>query len=579
VSSPRATFPASAVIYDTFARLNGPTTAVAARLKRIRPLYVLIVLVIAQWLAVVELARTVVHNGWIYYQGGDEIWYYTTAWLLAHGHMPLALVGYGWSTLLIPIVALAGPDFGQGLPWIVVFNVAVLLPASLLGVYGIGRQLGGRIFGYWVAILWIAVPYIGIPYTNAGYHQRYTEVTLPQALGLTGMADYPSMVMLIISAYFVLRAARGGTWIDAALGGIFAGFGIGIKPSSSLVLVGIALCLIWARRWRTGAYFALAFAPSLLMLALWKWRGYGYLPVLRNAAETRRLAAGVGATALPMSSIDVHRYLNIDWHHLGLQLDLLREHFWSGRIIEWLVVAGVIGLFRASRPAGLLFGGWFLAFVFVKGGYPQASINDSSLLRIMIPSIPAFIVLLASIPLLVPGVPQRLKPDPRRKWGTPKLHWSLVGATLAVFVLAPAAFTATAHRLTQTSTVAYTVVGNMPVPVDTSWKLHSTVYKGRILITWRELRPAGGRVFFRVYKAPASSLPSCADAGGSGAYTCEVAGNNFNSTLQGAQYDAPGPGSWTYRVGLAANWENNPALGDVYLLSAPLTVRIPALRH
>ena len=387
--------------------------------------------------------------------------------------------------------------------------------------------------------------------------------------------------MLLLSAYFVLRLAMGGTWIDAALGGLLAGFGIGIKPSSSLFLVGVALCLAWARRWRAQAFFAVALAPSLLMLALWKWRGYGYLPVLhRSGTGARRLAAGTDTPGFPLSGIDLHRYVNFDWHHLGVQLDALREHFWSGRLIQWLAVAGLIGLARASRPAALLFGGWFFAFVVAKGTFPSASIDDSSLLRIMIPSIPGFLVLLASVPLLIPGLPQRLRSQPVRRWGTTRLHWSLVGVLLVVFVVAPAALTATARRLTPTGTVAYTVVGSMPVPVDATWTLRAHVDNGgRVYFTWRELHPAGGRVFYRVYRNREPSRPNCTNAAGTGAYTCTIPGVNFNSTLQGAQYDRPGPGRWTYRVGLAANWLNNPSLGDVYLLSAPLTVRIPPRRH
>ncbi len=50
-------------------------------------------------------ALTVRHNGWIYYQGGDQVWYYTTSWLLAHGQVPLTAVGYGWSVLLLPFTA------------------------------------------------------------------------------------------------------------------------------------------------------------------------------------------------------------------------------------------------------------------------------------------------------------------------------------------------------------------------------------------------------------------------------------------------------------------------------------------
>ena len=39
--------------------------------------------------------------------------------------------------------------------------------------------------------------------------------------------------------------------------------------------------------------------------------------------------------------------------------------------------------------------------------------------------------------------------------------------------------------------------------------------------------------------------------------------------------DRPGSGEWTYRVGVSANWLNNPAYGDVYVVSPPVSVKVP----
>jgi hypothetical protein len=38
--------------------------------------------------------------------------------------------------------------------------------------------------------------------------------------------------------------------------------------------------------------------------------------------------------------------------------------------------------------------------------------------------------------------------------------------------------------------------------------------------------------------------------------------------------DRPGPGHWTYRVGVAANWLNDPTLGDIYVVSQPVSVTV-----
>ena len=39
--------------------------------------------------------------------------------------------------------------------------------------------------------------------------------------------------------------------------------------------------------------------------------------------------------------------------------------------------------------------------------------------------------------------------------------------------------------------------------------------------------------------------------------------------------DRPGPGTWSYRIGVAANWLDDPTLGDVYVVSSPVSVSTP----
>ncbi len=145
---------------------------VPAALLGIRTVYVLGVLVGAQWTAVLVFALTVRHNGWLYYAGGDQIWHYSGAYLLAHGHLPPTLVGYGWSVLLLPVALFAGPNLVAALPAIVLFNTLVLLPVALLCIYGIAARIAGRLFGYFAAALWIAFPYLGILFLEPGYHQK-----------------------------------------------------------------------------------------------------------------------------------------------------------------------------------------------------------------------------------------------------------------------------------------------------------------------------------------------------------------------------------------------------------------------
>ena len=54
------------------------------------------------------------------------------------------------------------------------------------------------------------LPFAVIPLWRDDYHERYIEQFLPGALGLTGLADYQSMVLLLVGALLFLRALQTG---------------------------------------------------------------------------------------------------------------------------------------------------------------------------------------------------------------------------------------------------------------------------------------------------------------------------------------------------------------------------------
>src|SRR3954463_7480473 len=71
--------------------------------ERLPPWLVLGVLVLADWGVMAEIARISAHNGPVYYHGGDSNWYYTSAWELANGRIPYAVIGYGFPLVTAPI--------------------------------------------------------------------------------------------------------------------------------------------------------------------------------------------------------------------------------------------------------------------------------------------------------------------------------------------------------------------------------------------------------------------------------------------------------------------------------------------
>jgi hypothetical protein len=50
--------------------------------------------------------------------------------------------------------------------------------------------------------------------------------------------------------------------------------------------------------------------------------------------------------------------------------------------------------------------------------------------------------------------------------------------------------------------------------------------------------------------------------------------NHLSTTASHRYIDRPGPGRWTYRVGMTANWKNDLTLGDVMVVSRPVTVSV-----
>ena len=553
-------------------------------LERFEPWVVLAPLVVAQWVALVVFALVVRHNDWLFYQGGDQTVFYTDAWSLAHGHIPEAEIGYGWSYLLSPIAAIFGANILSALPLVILFQTIVLLPVAILCVYGITARIGGRLLGYLAAALWVFAPFLSIPLWDHRYHAKFIEQFLPQAFGMTGMGDFPSMVALLVAGYFCIRALDTGEWLDAGLGGLAAGFAIGIKPANALFLAGPLLGFAAARRWREGGVFGAAIVPELLALALWKYRGLGHLPIITPAPKA--LAAGAGALSgggLPLAVV-VSRYFHFDWSRMHQNYLELREFFWSVRLLQWLPLAGFVGAARRSWPKALLLAGWIGAFIVVKGSSNAGTVESGILLRLFLPGFAPFLVFTALIPLLLPTIGPRLwERCPPRPWAFPRRRQVAIAAAV-VFGVVPVLLFAALRPLRSNAAVKdfqYYVL----VPADKSFTVdvRRTPNGAGELVSWKP-PPSSAGVFYRVYRsrptvgAPDPTLPPGHDGirclpphtyGHPGAADCRLEMTFIGVTRDHSFVDHPPAGAWTYRIGLTANWLNDPNLGDTMVLSGP----------
>jgi hypothetical protein len=549
------------------------------------PWIVLGPLILVQWLALLVFMLTVRHNAWLYYQGGDQTYYWTTGWMFSHWRLPTAEVGWGWSYLLSPLAGITGNTVLSGLPGIVLLDAIVLLPVALLAIYGIGARIGGRVFGYWTAAVWIALPYIVIPLFVQRYHGKYIEQTLPQTFGLTPLADFPSMVLLLAAAYLVVRALDTRDWREAVLAGLVVGFAFCVKPSNIIFFPAPVVAFLIARRWRQLVYFGATLLPGVLLVVLWKQRGLGTQPLFASGGDGTLAALGIPLPAGTLAG-GIGRYVNINWDHLRENRDSLREFFWAIRPLQWVALAGVVGLLRRSWAKGALIAVWFYAFLVVKGTSEHARVEDASFFRLLMPSFPAFVLLIAAVPLLVPQLGVRLarryppgEPNPGR------LTRPIV--VVAVLLFAVPAVVLAATRVQTGPTAVRNDAQHTLVPVSDAFHLAGAQRDGDARLSWKAPYDGPVGVFYVVLRSP-RKFPDptnpeertvkegvvCREQRNGAARDCHLYMRRIEATKGLSFVDHPPRGRWAYRIGLAANWLDDPTRGDVLLVSRPVKMEV-----
>jgi hypothetical protein len=205
---------------------------------------------------------------------------------------------------------------------------------------------------------------------------------LPTELGLVHRAGLVAACLLLGSALLLVVRTRLPVWSTAALGGAAAA----------------AAALVFPHAWLVVA------APVAAMLV-------------------RRDARAVGATLVTavvgLIALAVFRevpHVAFGWHQMGQSLDSVREFSWSRRLLEYLPLAGVVGLARRSGPAAAFFAVVLVAAVILPLSRP---LNLTEYLLVIVPGIPTYWLLTASIPFLVPR--PRASAIAERRAGAPQL--------------------------------------------------------------------------------------------------------------------------------------------------------------
>jgi hypothetical protein len=275
----------------------------------------------------------------------------------------------------LQLLAAAALGHGQGWPRATgsVVVAACLLAAEVALVYAVMHLVAGRVAALFAGLVLVAGPVIlARRYFQSGggeppidYRTVYRHDVLPTELGLVHRAGLVAACLLLASAWLVVARTRLPAWSTAALGGAAA------------------------------AAAALVFPHAWLVLAA---------PVA--ATLVRRDARGVGATlvtaAVGLAALAVFRevpHVAFGWHQMGRSLDSVREFSWSRRLLEYLPLAGVVGLARRSGPAAAFFAVVLVAAVILPLSRP---LDLTAYLLVIVPGIPAYWLLTASIPFLVP---------------------------------------------------------------------------------------------------------------------------------------------------------------------------------
>jgi hypothetical protein len=542
-----------------------PVLAVARRVvdaATAHPARSLALIVLLQLALTARLFATVAHNGWLTYQGGDQIWLVTSGWLLAGGTLPTTVVSYGWPLLLAPLTLLTGGSSVVLLPATTLLQTLVLGPLATLAVYDIASRIAGRAAGLWCALAVVVAPTLATPLFVDRYQERWTDQVLVQATGLTQLADYPSTVAALVCGALVIRSLQTGRQPDVLLAGTGAAILVALKPANAIFVAGPLLAYAVARRWQALPLYVVALLPTLALLTAWKWRGLGTLPVVESSGAMR-LAAGAGSDLVPVG-VQITKSAPFHLDEWLRNMSNLREFFFSARLAQWAPIAGVFAVGRLSRPAAALLGAWVGAYFLVKGSSFVAGIENASFWRLVMPALPAYVMLVAALPLLVPTLQTRIAPALRPLDPPRGVSWRVAIAVAAVVALVPAAVILAATP--QDGPDEAVVINEILVPVDgDALDLTATRTQAGVVLRWRDTTTRA-TPFFVVFRAVGRDV-ECERIG---ADRCELRMDVLGVTRATRFVDREPVAGAVYRVGVAANWLDDPQQGDVFLVSEPV---------
>jgi len=189
---------------------------------------------------------------------------------------------------------------------------------------------------------------------------------------------------------------------------------------------------------------------------------------------------------------------------------------------------------------------------------------------------------MASIPLLWPRTGVRL-PD---RFPHVSRRLIPVAVPAALFLLVPLAAVAAATPLRDQRTAAEIGLENLYVPIERDLDLRAATEGASISLTWRGAANRRANVFYAVYRSRARALIGKGSEllpvvegifchrEKEGAARCSLEMPRVATTRSTRFAEGPPPGRWVYRIGVLANWRDDPSLGDPIYISEPVEVNV-----
>ena len=225
--------------------------------------------------------------------------------------------------------------------------------------------------------------------------------------------EQASWWLLLLNQLVLAPVLVGAAW---AVGRTVAGRVGAVAAPLAVVLVPV-LGALYANVRLRDTYVDRVLTEAVGLADGWRFAASALLLLAVALVVTRRrpLVAAGAALALAVLAVAALRQgvgLDVSKDAFDGNMAGLREFTWSNRILQWLPLAGAIGVARRSPLTAVLLTVWFGAFAYAYGASPNLEVEDGSFFGAFVPALPAFSLLVASVPLLLPTVPARLDPAP-----------------------------------------------------------------------------------------------------------------------------------------------------------------------